>query len=322
MKKIFITGASGCIGHYMAESLIQQTNHELYLLVRNPEKLQFNYKSRSGIHILQGSLQEIEQLKDLLFTIDIAILAATSWGGEEESYHINVIKTKELMGYLNPDLCEQVIYFSTASILDRQNKPLTEAGELGTTYIRTKYLCYTQLKELKIFPKITTVFPTLVFGGDNNKPYSHLSGGIKDVVKWMNLIRWFKADGSFHFIHGQDIATVITYLVDHPPAAEDSHDLVLGMRAMTANQTVESICNYLGKNIYFRIPLTLSIANFFIKVFNLKMEDWDRFCISYRHFIYEYHVNPSTFGLPSYCPEVVDIFKVSGIASNSEQYPD
>jgi nucleoside-diphosphate-sugar epimerase len=319
MKKVFITGASGCIGHYMTENLIQQTNHELYLLVRNPDQLQFDYQARSGIHLLRGSLQEIDQFKDLLATIDVAILAATSWGGEEESYQINVIKTKELISYLNPDLCEQVIYFSTASILDRQNQPLPEAAELGTTYIRTKYLCYTQLKELEIFPKITTVFPTLVFGGDKNKPYSHLSGGVKDVVKWINLIRWFKADGSFHFIHGEDIATVITYLVNHPPSAEEPHDLVLGMKPMTANQTVKEICNYLGKRIYFRVPLTLGLANFFIKVFNLKMADWDRFCLNYRHFTHKDYVNPSTFGLSNYCTDVIDIFKVSGINYNSNQ---
>lgn len=313
MKKIFMTGASGCIGHYMAETLIKNTDHELYLLVRTPSKLQFDYQSCSGIHILEGSLQEIEQFKDLLKTIDVAILAATSWGGEEESYQINVVKTKELMSYLDPNLCEQVIYFSTASILDRQNKPLPEAGEMGTTYIRTKYLCYTQLKELEIFPKITTVFPTLVFGGDQNKPYSHLSGGIKDVVKWIDLIRWFKADGSFHFIHGQDIATVIAYLVDHPPYDQESHDLVLGMTPMTANQTVEAICNFLHKKIYFQIPLTLGLANFFIKVFNLKMADWDRFCINYRHFVYDQYINPRQLGLDNYCSDVIDIFKVSGI---------
>ncbi|MFN9179242.1 MAG: NAD-dependent epimerase/dehydratase family protein, partial [Dolichospermum sp.] len=39
-KRILVTGASGCIGHYISEALIQNTNHELYLLVRNPNKLQ------------------------------------------------------------------------------------------------------------------------------------------------------------------------------------------------------------------------------------------------------------------------------------------
>ncbi|MEO1184834.1 MAG: NAD(P)-dependent oxidoreductase, partial [Cyanobacteria bacterium J06636_27] len=31
-KRILVTGASGCIGHYISELLIQETQHELYLL--------------------------------------------------------------------------------------------------------------------------------------------------------------------------------------------------------------------------------------------------------------------------------------------------
>ncbi|MFN6198841.1 MAG: NAD-dependent epimerase/dehydratase family protein, partial [Dolichospermum sp.] len=41
-KRILVTGASGCIGHYITEALIQNTNYELYLLVRNPDKLQID----------------------------------------------------------------------------------------------------------------------------------------------------------------------------------------------------------------------------------------------------------------------------------------
>ena len=242
MKRIFITGSSGCIGHYMAEALIQETNHELYFLVRNHHKLQFNYQSRPNVHLMIGDLQNIEKFSDFLKTVNVAILAATSWGGINESFEINVTKTLGLMKLLDPDICEQIIYFSTASILDKNNQPLPEAGRLGTNYIRTKYQCYTQLYKLPIYNKVTTVFPTLVFGGEPNKPYSHLSGGIKDVIKWVDLIRWFKADGSFHYIHARDIAQVIRHLVENNPTEADSRDLVLGNKQVTVNEAIKEIC--------------------------------------------------------------------------------
>jgi nucleoside-diphosphate-sugar epimerase len=185
MKRIFLTGVSGCIGHYVAERLIENTEHELFLLVRNPAKLQFNIESRPNIHILTGDLREIEKYSDLLKTIDTAVLIATSWGDPTETYEINVVKTLALMESLDPEVCQQVIYFSTASILDRQGQPMKEAGTIGTDYIRTKYLCHQALPDLAIASKITTVYPTLVFGGDKNKPYSHLSGGLKDILKWI-----------------------------------------------------------------------------------------------------------------------------------------
>ncbi|MFM9161282.1 MAG: NAD(P)H-binding protein, partial [Dolichospermum sp.] len=81
-KRILVTGASGCIGHYITEALIQNTNHELYLLVRNPNKLQVDTTVRPGITILQGDMQEIAKFSNLLKTIDIAVLTSTSWGGE------------------------------------------------------------------------------------------------------------------------------------------------------------------------------------------------------------------------------------------------
>jgi nucleoside-diphosphate-sugar epimerase len=321
-KRIFMTGASGCIGHYIAEALIQETEHELFLLVRNPNKLGFDYDARPGITILQGDLRQIEYFGDLLKTMDAAILAATAWGGAQESFDVNVVKTIRLMEFLDPQLCEQVIYFSTASVLDRNNKPLKQAGQLGTEYIRSKYDCLGRLSKLAIAPKITTLFPTLVLGGDSNKPYSHLSSGIGDVVKWVDVIRWFKADGSFHFIHGRDIAQVVRYLIDHPPNPELAHEvdgiasnrLVLGNRAMTADQAVEEVCAYLGKKIYFRMPLSLGLANLFIVLFRIQMAAWDRFCLNYRHFTYQNPVNPETFGLPTYCPTFTDVLKISGIS--------
>lgn len=317
--RIFITGASGCIGHYVTENLIQNTNHELFLLVRNPAKLKIDYQTDSNINILTGDLQKINQFQDLLKTIDVAILIATCWGGEKESYDINVKGNIDLINALDSEKCQQIIYFSTASILGQNNQLLSEAGEIGTDYIRTKYQCFTKLKELEIYPKITTIYPTLVFGGDELKPFSHLSAGLPDLPKWMNLIRWFKADGSFHFIHGKDIAKIITYLVDNNPQLNPniSRQLVLGNEQLTVNQAITKICNYLNKKIYFQIPLPIWLANIFIKIFNIQMAKWDYFCFNYRHFTYQHYVNPTTFKLTPYAGTVADLLKVSGISNDS-----
>ncbi|HLP89624.1 MAG TPA: NAD(P)-dependent oxidoreductase [Nostocaceae cyanobacterium] len=314
MKRILVTGASGCIGHYISETLIQETEYELYLLVRNPQKLQIDTTTRPNIHVLQGDMLKISQFADLLATIDIAILTATGWGGEE-TYTINVWKTLELLNLLNPDKCEQVIYFSTASVLDQNNQPLKKAGEIGTDYIRSKYDCLQQLNKLAIFPKITTVFPTLVLGGDNNKPYSHLTTGIPEVTKYINLVRFLKADGSFHFIHGRDIATVVKHLIENPPQLEAPRRLVLGQARLTANEAIEELCQYFHKRIYFRIPLSLVLANFIIAVFKIQMAAWDRFCMNYRHFTYTPVINPASFNLPNYCATMTDVLKLSGVKS-------
>ena len=323
-KRILLTGASGCIGHYIAETLIQNTEHELLLFVRNPDKLGFDWEARPGIQVIQGDLRDVESFAQLLKTVNVAILTAAAWGGAAESFDINVAKTTRLITLLNPENCEQVIYFSTASILDRSNNLLPQAGQLGTDYIRTKYDCFRQLDKLAIYPKITTVFPTLVLGGDEHKPTSHISSGLPEVAKWAAFVRWFKAEGSFHFIHAKDIATVVAYLVEHPPEAEVKEgiagkQLVLGNDCISVNQAIEEFCAYTGQKIYFRIPLSLWLANILIKVFNIQMAAWDYFSLQYRHFNYQNPVNPSTFGLPTYCPTFRDVLKISGVTRKKQQ---
>jgi nucleoside-diphosphate-sugar epimerase len=311
-KRVFITGASGCIGHYLIEALLEGTPHELFLLVRDPGRLKLPLVGHPRVHILAGSLSDIGQFAELLSTIDVAVLAAAAWGNNQDVMDINVYRNLELIKRLDPQRCQQVIYFSTASILDRQNHPLPQAGEIGTDYIRSKYECHRQLPQLALYPKITTVFPTLVFGGDKDKPYSFISAGLNDVTRWLGLIRFFRADGGFHFAHAQDIAWVVRYLIDHP-SPSGYREYVLGNPALSVDQAVETVCDYVGKPIWFRIPLSLWLANVIIRLFRIQMAPWDYFCMQYRHFVYSNAVNPATFGLPPYCATMADLLRVHGI---------
>jgi nucleoside-diphosphate-sugar epimerase len=311
--RILITGASGCVGHYISETLIQNTTHELYLMVRNPQKLQVDVNARAGVHVIVADMQEIESQAELIKTIDVAILTAAGWGGQA-AIDINYTKTHALLDLLDANRCQQVIYFSTESILDRQNNLLPEAGKIGTDYITSKYRCFLELDRHPIYPKIVSVFPTLVMGGDDRKPYSHLSAGLPEVVKYVGLLPWFTADGSFHFIHAQDIAAVVAYLVAHPEvAAQFDRKLVLGNQLVTADGGIREIANYFGKKSWFRIPLSISLASFLIKVFKIQMAEWDYFCLNYRHFNHANPVSPATFGLPAYAPTISDVFRTQGI---------
>ncbi|NEO26988.1 MAG: NAD(P)-dependent oxidoreductase, partial [Kamptonema sp. SIO4C4] len=189
-KRIFMTGSSGCIGHYIADKLIKETKHELFLLVRNPAKIKFDPDYRPGIHILHADFQDIEQFEDLLKTVNIVIHTAAIWGGMPEVFDINVAKTLRLFSLVDNQVCEQILYFSTASILDHDLKPLEAAKQIGTDYIKAKYDCLTQLPRLDIAPKITVLFPTLVFGGDETKPYSHISA-VKKRAKLTHFMASF-----------------------------------------------------------------------------------------------------------------------------------
>lgn len=322
--RILVTGASGCVGHYVSETLIQNTDHELFLFVRNPAKLKLDTTVRPGIHVVKADMMEIEQQADLLKTIEVAVLTAAGWGGQE-AFDINFKKTHVLLDLLDPQVCQQVIYFSTESVLDRQNQLLPEAGKIGTDYIKSKHQCLDKLTREKnaadgantIASKVTAVFPTLVLGGDDTKPYSFLSADLPNVTKYVGLLQWFSADGSFHFIHAKDIAEVVRHLIAHPEIADKfDRRIVLGNKLVTADDGITEICAYFGKKSPFRIPLSIGLANFFIKLFKIQMAEWDRFCLDYRHFSHADPVSPATFGLPGYAPTITDIFRTRGLVSS------
>lgn len=307
-KRIFLTGASGCIGHYLVETLIQETSHELFLLVRDASKLKIDLTVRPGITVIESDLREIEQHRELLSTIDCAILVATAWGGEgiEE---VNVQSNLRLMSMLDSERIEQVIYFSTASILNSENQLLPEAFTIGNDYLKSKYVCYEKLAALPIAPKITKLFPTLVLGGGERYPYSAVTTGIPEVAKWAKLIRFFRADGSFHFIHAQDIAQVVRRFVEHPP--KEKH-LVLGNQKITVNQAFDDLCLYFGLKPILGFPL-LSLADLLIFLFRIQMGEWDRFALRYRHFTHQNPISPATFGMENYCSTIEDVLRLSGV---------
>jgi nucleoside-diphosphate-sugar epimerase len=312
-KRIFVTGASGCIGHYVVDALIQETSHELFLLVRNPDKLKFDYNARPGIKLIQADLREIGRFAELLKTMDCAILIATSWGGIEESQDVNVTSTATLVNSLDRAQCEQVIYFSTASILDRNNQLLSEAGTIGTEYIRSKYFGYKALMQAEMADRVTTIYPTIVFGGNDLFPRSHLTAGLPQLQKLVKIARFFQTEGSFHFIHARDIAQVISHLVAHPPASGSERKFVLGNDRMTVNQFVEQLCDYFCQSIYFRIPLYLWLVKVFIVLFRVQVGDWERFSLNYRHFTHKTVVSPNDFGLITCYPTLADVLRISGV---------
>ncbi|MGF1513846.1 MAG: NAD-dependent epimerase/dehydratase family protein [Elainellaceae cyanobacterium] len=312
MARILITGASGCIGHYIVAALMRQTEHDLFLLVRDPAKLKVCIEDRPSVQVVQGDMLHIEEQADLLKTIDVAILTAAAWGDPQQTQAVNVTKTLALLKLLDVERCRQVIYFSTASILDKNNRLLEEAGTIGTDYIRTKYECHRELRKLAIAAKTTVVFPTLVFGGDAQKPMSHLSAGLKDVTRWIGLIRFFSIDGSFHYIHARDIAQVIVYLVRNPMSPGSMKQMVLGNPQITVNGAIREMCRYFGLSAPAQVPL-LAFARIIVPLFRIQMAEWDWFCLQYRHFTYDNPVNPSTFNIPPYCETVPDLMRIHGI---------
>jgi nucleoside-diphosphate-sugar epimerase len=322
--RILITGASGCVGQHIAQLLYRETDAQLLLWLRDPSKLKAVPANDPRIDLLVGDLRDVEPHRAVIASATRIIHTATAWGDPERAHQVNVVAVKEMLAATNPAVLEQVIYFSTASILNRNLELLPEAAEFGTEYIQTKALCLQQLEAHPLAARIVAVFPTLVFGGrvDGSGPFptSYLTAGLVEATRWLWLARFLRADASFHFIHAADIARVCAHLATNPhrPNPEAGQGpvrrLVLGQAPVTVNDTVASLCRWRRT---WRSPFGIDLQGWLIegliKLLRIEVNAWDRFSIRQRHFVHDPVSPPERFGMVSHAPTLEAVFEDAGL---------
>ena len=325
MKKtqILITGASGCVGQYTAAWLLKNSEADLLLWLRDPAKLKAIDPNNPRIKLLVGDLRESNLFTNELAAVNRVIHTATAWGDPRRAFEVNVKAVKSLISHLNPSVLEQVIYFSTASILNKDLQPLPEAFSCGTEYIQSKAQCLKELEDHPIANKIIAVFPTLVFGGrvDNSSefPTSYLTGGLTKAINWVWLARWIRAYSRFHFIHAADIAFICGQLATTPhqlnqvPGQGALKRLVLAQPSITIDQAVDILARWKGLQPTPRIPLWGWLVKLLIKVLPLQLTDWDRFSIKHRHFDHAPITNPELLGGHSHARTLDAVLIDSGL---------
>ena len=328
--RILITGAAGCVGQYICEQLYTQTDAELLLLLRDPAKLTAVPADDPRITLLVGDLRDLQPHASQIATATRVIHTATAWGDPERAHQVNVVAVKQLLALLDPAVIEQIIYFSTASILDRELKLLPQAAEFGTEYIQTTALCLQQLEAHPLASRIVAVFPTLVFGGrigaagrpngGDRHPTSYLTAGLLEAVRWLPVAKWLRADGSFHFIHAADIATVCVHLATTPHGANPEpgqgpvRRLVLGQQRITLNQTLRRLSRWRhGWTPPLGLPLSGWLIDALIGLLRLEITPWDLFSIQQRHFVHEPVSPPERFGLVSHAPTLEAVLESAGV---------
>ncbi len=316
-KKLLITGANGCVGQYLIDWFLTNSNFSLLLMVRDPDKLSNSIKTNKRIKLLICDIRESKRFSNELENINYLVHTATAWGDPKRAYEVNVKAFEDLLGLLSKDRIERIIYFSTASILDKNNALMREAMIYGTEYIQTKYLCYEKLKESEFSVITDIIFPTLVFGGTlddkSSFPISYLTAGIIEAKKWLWLARFFKLDSKFHFIHAKDIAQICGYLINETYSGKmrGFKRFVLGQKFITIDDALVTLLKKNQLRRYFSIRLSKGIIKILLKVLPIQTTNWDDFSIKKYDFNHKPITSPENFGLTSYAKTLNKIIKVS-----------
>jgi nucleoside-diphosphate-sugar epimerase len=323
-ERILITGASGCVGQHIAHLLLRESEAELLLLLRDPARLTAVPAGHPRVTLLVGDLRDLTPHAGAIATATRVVHTATAWGDPQRAMAVNVEAVKQLLAFTSPEWLEQVLYFSTASILDRDLRLLREAFSEGTEYIQTKALCLQQLEEHPLAERTVALFPTLVFGGrvDGTGPFptSYLTAGLTEACRWLWLAKWLRVEASFHFIHAADIARVCAHLLSQPqepnpePGQGRVRRLVLGQPAVSVNATVRRLGRWRGCWLPpFGLPIRPALVELLIRLLRLEVTAWDRFSIRQRHFVHEPISPPERFGLVSQAPTLEAVFEHAGL---------
>jgi nucleoside-diphosphate-sugar epimerase len=302
MQNIFLTGATGCCGSYLAEQLLQQ-NIRLYLGVRHPERLPKWLRDDSRVEILIGDLHDLTPWHKALEKSDILIHPAVHWGGPE-TFRINVRQTHALLDAVDPERCQQVMLFSTASILNPAQQLEMRALKHGTEYIRSKAVAHVQLGTHKLAERITWIYPTVVLGGDAHHPYSAASQQPTQLLRWLHLLRWMTAQGAFHFIHAHDLATVVCQLL---VTARPGGHWVVGQPALQVSEALYELCRYTGLRYRPYCDLDRLWPAIRPLVVN-RMTSWDHFVFQHHRYVTYPAVRPEDFAATSVFPDLASVF--------------
>ena len=323
---ILITGASGCVGQYITNWLIENSSSELFLWVRDPKKITSINIENPRIKVLVGDLRQSNKFKKEISQVNRLIHTATAWGDPKRAKEVNIDAVKNLLNLLNPSNIKQIIYFSTASVLDRNLNLLPEALTYGTEYIQTKAQCLRELESHHLSTKIIAVFPTLVFGGrldgKSKFPTSYLTEGLRDAFRWIWLARWIKLCSRFHFIHAADIAFICGHLAtsDFEPAQPFSDTkikkFVLGQPYTSIDVVIQTLLIWKGMRRVPQIPVLTWLIELLTILLPIQMTNWDRFSLRQKHFIHEPVTSPETFGGISHAKTINQVLHNSGLTKH------
>lgn len=174
MKKVLVTGATGFLGKYVVEELVEH-GYQVRAFGRNRAIGQSLVNA--SVTFIQGDLTNQEDLTKACQEMDMVVHAgalSTVWGPWEDFYQTNVLGTKYVLEACREANIERLVYVSSPSIyaaprdqLDIKESDAPQENSLNN-YIRSKLASE---KLFKDYPDVSSVIlrPRGLFGiGDTS----------------------------------------------------------------------------------------------------------------------------------------------------------
>lgn len=278
MKKVLVTGATGFLGKYVVEELVEH-GYQVRAFGRNRAIGQSLVNA--SVTFIQGDLTNQEDLTKACQEMDMVVHAgalSTVWGPWEDFYQTNVLGTKYILEACSEANIERLVYVSSPSIyaaprdqLDIKESDAPQENRLNN-YIRSKLASE---KLFKDYPDVSSVIlrPRGLFGiGDTSILPRVLNLSQKIGIPLIGDGRQL-----MDMTCVENVALAIRLALETPQAAGEVYNITNG-EPRTFRDLIEETLRGLGYPIRYRkipAPLVCAISSsleFIYKSLKLKGE--------------------------------------------------
>lgn len=278
MKKVLVTGATGFLGKYVVEELVEH-GYQVRAFGRNRAIGQSLVNA--SVTFIQGDLTNQEDLTKACQEMDMVVHAgalSTVWGPWEDFYQTNVLGTKYVLEACREANIERLVYVSSPSIyaaprdqLDIKESDAPQENSLNN-YIRSKLASE---KLFKDYPDVSSVIlrPRGLFGiGDTSILPRVLNLSQKIGIPLIGDGRQL-----MDMTCVENVALAIRLALETPQAAGEVYNITNG-EPRTFRDLIEETLRGLGYPIRYRkipAPLVCAISSsleFIYKSLKLKGE--------------------------------------------------
>lgn len=225
MKKVFITGATGLVGSYMADKLITE-GLEVYALYRENSSQEIRQTLSSKINWVEGDILDVNSLSENIqgkdWVVHSAALVSLIPKEKKIMQKINVEGTANIVNVCLEHQVERLGFVSSIGSLGKPKNKTTldeetkwEESSQASAYAETKYLA-----EMEVFRGIAEglsaviVNPSTVFGvGDWTKSSLQLFKFAADGAK-------FYTGGMLNYVDARDVADTFFELLKSDSSGE------------------------------------------------------------------------------------------------------
>ncbi|CAN5255379.1 SDR family oxidoreductase [soil metagenome] len=219
--KVFITGATGFLGSYLARVLVAQ-NYEVRALKRPTSDLSLLGDAAIKIQWFEGDITDISSLEDAMDGVEHVYHAAAllAFGGrsKDKMLKINVEGTANVVNVALSKGVKKLLYVSSITALgkSKDNSPIDETGDWEASPMESEYGHTKYLGELEIWRGIAEGLDAVIINPSTILGAGRWEEGSIQIIHQVAKGVPFYPTGSNGFVDVRDVVRIAIQLMESP----------------------------------------------------------------------------------------------------------